>query len=132
MPVPGKHEGEPRTEVQASLYEAWLDARSQASKWGQLAADYRHQLEQWLGDNTAGTVNGRTVVTYRYKDRYAIAALVRDNPALTEHYMRKREVEELDIDTFASIHPEIAGRYRIREFRIAGDTGEIGEGSDGV
>ena len=129
VPVPGKHEEEPRTEIQGDLYAKWIDARGQATKWGQLAALYRDQLEAQMGSNTAGTVNGHTVVTYRYKDRYAVAALVRDNPGLTQHYMKTREIEELDIDTFASIHPEIAGKYRIREFRIAGDTGEgVGDG----
>lgn len=129
MPVPGKHEDEPRTEIQGDLYAKWVDARGQATKWGQLAANYRSQLEDQMGDNTAGMVHGRTVVTYRYKDRYAVAALVRDNPGLTQHYMKVREIEELDIDSFASIHPEVASKYRIREFRLVGDTGEESDGT---
>jgi hypothetical protein len=120
MPVPGKHDDEPRTEIQAELYEKWLDARDQAMSWGRLAADYRDQLEAQLGENTGGTIHGRLVVTYRGKERYAVASIVRDNPALTEHYMKTREIRELDIDTFAKVHQDIAEKYRIREFRIAG------------
>jgi hypothetical protein len=124
VPVPGKHDEEPRTEIQGDLYAQWVDARNQAVSWGKLAADLRAKLEDQMGDSTGGLIHGRLVVTYRYKDKYAVAALIRDNPALTEHYMKTREVQELDIDTFARIHPEIVRRYRVREFRVAGDSGE--------
>lgn len=120
MPVPAKHADEPRTEIQADLYTKWLDARDQAMSWGKLAADYRAQLEDQLGTNTGGMINGKLVVTYRGKERYAVASIVRDHPALAEHYMRTREVHELDIESFARVHGDIAERYRIREFRIAG------------
>jgi len=127
VPVPGKHDDEPRTEVQGDLYGAWQDAREQAMAWGQRAADLRAKLEDQMGDSTGGLVNGRLVVTYRYKDKYAVAALVRDNPELTKHYMKRREVEELDIESFALVHGDIANKYRVREFRVAG-----GEEPDGA
>lgn len=127
MPVPGKHDDEARTEVQGDLYGAWLDAREQAMAWGQRAADLRAKLEDQMGDSTGGLVNGKLVVTYRYKEKYAVAALVRDNPDLTQHYMKKREVEELDIESFALVHGDIANKYRVREFRTAG-----GEEPDGA
>jgi hypothetical protein len=56
-----------------------------------------------------------------------VAALVRDNPELTKHYMKRREVEELDIESFALVHGDIANKYRVREFRVAG-----GEEPDGA
>ena len=124
MPVPGRHDEEPRTEIQGDLYAKWLEARDQAMSWGKVAAEYRAQLEDQMGANTGGTVNGRLVVTYRGKQRYAVAAIVRDNPALAEHYMVTRKVRELDIESFALAHGDIAEKYRIREFRIAGDEGE--------
>jgi hypothetical protein len=126
MPVPGKHDDEPRSEIQADLFEKWLDARDQAMSWGKVAADYRQQLEDQLGTSTGGMIHGKLVVTYRPKGRYAVAALVRDNPALTQHYMKTREVSELDIDTFVSVHRDIADKYRIREFRVAGGVEEDG------
>lgn len=124
MPVPGKHDNESRTEIQAETYERWLDARDQAVAWGRRAADLRAKLEDQLGFSTGGLVDGKLVVTYRYKEKYAVAALVRDYPDLTEHYMRTREVSELDIDTFAGVHKDIADKYRVREFRIAGGDDE--------
>jgi hypothetical protein len=117
MPVPGKHDEEPRTEVQGDVYAQWLDARAQAVAWGQRAADLRAKLEDQMGTSTGGLVNGKLVVTYRYKQGYATQALMRDHPALTQHYMRTREVSELDIDQFALVHRDIADKYRIRQFR---------------
>lgn len=118
MPVPDAHADEPRTEVQGDLYAEWVDAKTQAAAWKNRESKLRGELELQLGSNTGGTVNGRLVVTHRYKKTYATAALIRDNPALTQHYMKTRTVEELDIDEFVLVHPDVAAKYRIREMRL--------------
>lgn len=124
MGVPEKHDDEVRTEVQGDLYADWIHARMQASIWQAKKKDLEARLLAQMGSATGGMVGGRLVCTYRYKDHYAVAALVRDNPALTEHYMKTHTVEKLDIDTFALVHPDIARKYQVREFRVAGSTEE--------
>lgn len=130
MAVPGKHDDEPRTEIQGDLYADWMDARDQENRWKIRATELRAELQRQLGTNTGGLVNGKLMVTYRYKETYAIAALIRDNPALTEHYMKEQTTSVLDIDTFALVHPEVAQRYRVRELRLAGSQVE-GEENNG-
>lgn len=120
MAVPEKHDDETRTEVQGDLYADWIRAREQAKIWEAKKKALEAQLLAQMGQATGGTVNGRVVCTYRYKDHYAVAALVRDNPALTEHYMTDYTVSRLDIDKFVLVHPEIARKYQVREFRVAG------------
>lgn len=124
MAVPEKHEDEVRTEVQGDLYADWLHAREQAQIWDRKKKVLESQLLAQMGQATGGMVGGRLVCTYRYKDHYAVAALVRDNPALTEHYMKDYTVSKLDIDTFAMVHPDIARKYQVREFRVAGSVEE--------
>ena len=124
MAVPGKHDDEPCTEVQGDLYADWLHARMQARIWDAKKKELEGRLLAQMGPATGGTVAGRLVCTYRYKDHYAVAALVRDNPALTEHYMKEYTTSRLDIDTFALVHPDIARKYQVREFRVAGSTEE--------
>lgn len=124
MAVPEKHDDEIRTEVQGDLYAQWIHAREQAKAWDTRKKSLEAQLLAQMGQATGGMVGGRLVCTYRYKDHYAVAALVRDNPALTEHYMKEFTVSKLDIDTFALVHPDIARKYQVREFRVAGSMEE--------
>lgn len=124
MAVPEKHHDEPRTEVQGDLYADWVHARMQCAIWEAKKKELEARLLIQMGQATGGTVGGRLVCTYRYKNNYAVAALVRDNPALTEHYMKEYTTSKLDIDTFALVHPDIARKYQVREFRVAGSTEE--------
>lgn len=124
MGVPKKHDDEPRTEVQGDLYADWAHAKAQAKIWEIKAKELEAKLLAQMGSATGGMVGGRLVCTYRYKNSYAVAALVRDNPALTEHYMKEYTTNRLDIDTFALVHPEIARKYQVREFKQAGTVEE--------
>lgn len=128
MPVPSKHDNEPRTEIQGDLYADWVDARDQMQRWTLRAEELRRKLEEQLGEATAGTIHGRVMLTYRYKSGYATRALIRDFPALTEDYMRSRVVEELDMDAFVASHPDLAARYRIRELRRVSSVEEESDG----
>jgi hypothetical protein len=116
--VPGKHDAEIRVEVQGETYVQWVHAAEQAKSWKAKADRLRDQLEYQLGDATGGTVFGTLVVTHRPKESFAIQALIRDNPGLTQHYMRTRTVEEFDLESFLLVHAEVAEKYRVREFRL--------------
>lgn len=128
MPVPRKHDDEPKTEIQGDLYADWVDARDQMQRWTLRAEELRRKLEEQLGEATAGTIHGKVMLTYRYKSGYATRALVRDYPVLTESYMRSRVVEELDMDAFSASHPGLAEKYRIRELRRVSATEEASDG----
>ncbi len=128
MPVPGKHENEPKVDLGESLYLAWLDARDQAMAWRKRQDELQKELNDQFGTSTMGLVNGRPALTYRYKEKYATAALIRDNPALTEYYMKDRVVRELDVEAFAKVHPEIAQKYQIRELRAISNVEVAGNG----
>jgi hypothetical protein len=43
--------------------------------------------------------------------------MIKDYPDLTQHFMQVEEVRSLDVQRFASANPEVASRYRVREFR---------------
>jgi hypothetical protein len=121
MAVPGKHDDEETSEVQESTYTQWVDAKKKRDTWAAMEAVLRRELEAQLGSATAGTIHGRKVLTWRPKKSWAIAALVRDYPALTQHYMLNRTVTELDLESFGLVHPEIVAKYQSRQFCLAGD-----------
>jgi hypothetical protein len=120
MPLPSKHEDEPKVEVPADLYTSWREAEEAAAAWKKVAEQRRHDLEQIIGSAYAATVDGATVITYRPSEKWATAALVKAYPELTQHYMRTKETTELDLDLFRRAYPEIAKAFRVRTFRDAG------------
>lgn len=119
MPIPSKYEDEPKVEVPKDLYASWREAEEAAAAWKKVAEQRRAELEQIIGSAYAATIDGATVITYRPSEKWATAALIKAYPELTQHYMRKRETQELDLDLFRRAYPEIAEAFRVRTFRDA-------------
>lgn len=121
MPVPDQHVDEAKAEVSALLYAGWREAEENAKAWDKVARERRQALEEVLGNASAGTIEGRVVVTYRPSDKWAVAALMKAYPDLTQHFMRPAPVrEELDLEAFRKAHPDVADQFRVRVFRDAG------------
>ena len=118
MPVPDKHSDESTVELDRDLYERWTSAVQAAKAWEAEEKRLRALLEAILGDSTAGTVNGRKVVSYREKEKWATTALQRDYPNLTQHFTKTETKENVfDFDSFYLVHQDVADKYRVREFR---------------
>lgn len=120
MTLPDKHADESTAEIDKGLWQLYLDARRAEEGWRKIAEGYREQIMQTLGSSFAITVDGVKVATNRPGKNYATARLMADYPELTKHYMRHTMKEELDIELFASSHPDVAEQYRIRSFREVG------------
>jgi len=117
MPLPDPHATEPVAEIDRDKYQLWLEAKAAAKAWTAEAKRLETDLQEQLQGMHAGTVDGKKVISYRYKDQYAVRRLVDDYPDLTERFIFPVKVPTFDITSFAAAHPEIAERYRVREFR---------------
>ena len=117
MPLPDPYETEPTKEIDRDKYQLWLDARAAVKAWQEEATRLATDLQESLQGMSAGTVDGKKVISYRYKDQYAVARLMKDYPDLTQHFMHTEEVKTLDLLRFVAANPEVANRYRVREFR---------------
>ena len=115
------HADESTAELDPVTYQDYMNARDAVMSWTAEAERLKALLDQQLGDAYAGTINGRKLVTHRPESRYRVSQLERDYPELTQHYLKERLVTELDMDTFAKVHPEIAEQYRTRSFRTLAD-----------
>ena len=101
------------------LVVAWLQAQENAKRWNQVAADYEARLQQLIGDHTAATIAGHTVITYRPIDRYRTTDLRKAYPDLTERFVREKTSVAFDVTAFAAAHPDLAAQFRTRVFRGA-------------
>ena len=117
MPVPDKHAEEPVVEIDKDYFKLWREAKDAAAAWEKEVTRLRALLEEQLGRNTAGTIDGEKVLTWRPSATYAVARIREEFPDLTEHFMKHKMVKELDIEAFAAAHPDIAEQYRSRSFR---------------
>lgn len=117
MSTPEPYAGEPTQEIDRTIFMKWQEAKRNAEAWEHEAKRLRAHLESMLGDAFAATIDGVKVLTYRPGAKYATAAIRRDYPDLTQHFIISRLVDDLDMDRFAAQHPEIAERYRVRSFR---------------
>lgn len=117
MPLPDPYADELTVEIDADKYKLWREAKEAAKAWlaeaDRLALDIRASMHGL----SAGTINGAKVVAYRPKDQYATGRLVKDYPDLCEHFMKPELVTTLDIKAFVAAHPEVADKYRVREFK---------------
>jgi hypothetical protein len=117
MPLPDPYETEPTKEIDRDKYQLWLEARAAVKAWQEEATRLATDLQESLQGMSAGTVDGRKVISYRYKDQYAVSRLMKDYPDLVQHFMHTEEVKTLDLLRFVAANPEVANRYRVREFR---------------
>lgn len=112
---------EPTADVDPELSRLHREACGAAAVWGKEAERLKKLIDDQIGDAHAGLVDGRKLYTHRPEERWAVAALVKDNPELTQHYYSTVEKEEFDFESFRRIHPEIAEKYRVRSFRSLDD-----------
>lgn len=117
MPLPDQHSDELTVEIDRDKYKLWLEAKAAVKAWQEEADRLAKDLRESLHGMTAGTVDGQKVVSHRPKDQYAVGRLVKDYPDLCEHFMKPELVTTLDVKSFAAAHPDIADKYRVREFR---------------
>lgn len=117
MPVPDPHANEPTVEVHRDTWKLYQEATDAVVAWTKERDRLKVQLQDELGDAYAATVDGKKVATFRPQDNWATAALRKDYPDLTDHFMRHRVHVELDVEAFAAQHPDIAEKYRVRSFR---------------
>lgn len=111
---------EETTELNPSLWKLYLAARTNAEGWTAEADRLKLQVMEQMAGASAATVDGAKVAYHRPTSRYAEARLIKDHPALTAHFMRKRSQEFFDLEAFLAQHGEIAEQYRVRSFRVAG------------
>ncbi|MBP2320461.1 hypothetical protein JOF56_000846 [Kibdelosporangium banguiense] len=81
------------------VWDALLAARAEEARAAQVAKNMRAIIEDWLGDNEYGTLDGRRVVSYKSSERII----------LSEKLVRER-------------HPDVARECEdiipIRSFRV--------------
>lgn len=114
MPLPDKHANEPTVEVDEDLYAMIQAARDAVDAWTKELNRLKKKLTEQIGDAYAATVHGEKVYTYRPKDSYAEARLIKDYPDLTQHFFAYRTENVFDMDKFREAHPDIAAQYRVR------------------
>jgi hypothetical protein len=114
MVLRDKHAMESTAEVDPNLIRQLATAEASATAWTEEVERLKDKLRQEMGDAFAATVNGVKVYTNRPKNQYALAALMRDYPDLTQHYMVTRVVEALDVEAFGDSHPKILEQYHSR------------------
>lgn len=121
MGLPDPHQNEPATELDSRLWAEYTEARGNREGWEARERQIRAEIEAALGQNTAGTVGGVKVMTYRGGETFAAARIQKDYPDLAAHFTRLREVEEFAVKEFAERHPDLAEPYRSRSFRMVSE-----------
>ena len=119
MPAVDPHENEPKKEINKDKYLLLLAIREAIAQAQVKEKELVAEIKEEMGEATAATVDGATVLTYRYKQGWSTSGLIRDYPELVEHYMTMNVKRELDMYQFAAHHPDIAQKYQTREFREA-------------
>lgn len=114
MPLPDKHANEPTIEVDADIYKALLEAKQAVDAWTKEYNRLKARMQESIGSAYAATVNGEKVLTYRPKESYAQASLIKDYPDLTQHYFELQVENTFNMAKFSQDHPEIAEKYRVR------------------
>lgn len=121
MSIPDPNAQEPVAELDANLYQQYKVAAGNAEAWANIAGRLKEQLQAQIGAAHAGTVDGNKVLTYRPSRKYAEAALQKQYPDMTQHFLRLQTREVFDMEAFAIRHPDIAEQFRVRSLReVAG------------
>lgn len=118
MALPEPRPEEDAIEVDRDTAKLLQEARDAMKAWEEEVERLKKKLQDEMGDATAATVDGRLIATWRPKETYREAALVKDNPDLTQHYMETEVVTKFNMGRFAEMHPDIAAKYQSREFRL--------------
>lgn len=118
MPLPDPHAHEMTVELDENLFARWKTAKGNTEAWDRETKRLRDLLEKQLGDAFAGTVEGEKVLTYRPSQKWAVERIRTDHPDLSRHFMRTKETEYFDIESFVRMYPEVADLYRVRQFRL--------------
>jgi len=114
MPLPDKHANEPTVEIQASLFQEMMEAKTSVEAWTKRYNELKAEMTALIGDAYAATLDGVKVLTYRPKATYAESRLRQDFPDLTQHFVELKAQDVFNMDKFREAHPDIAEKYRIR------------------
>lgn len=116
MPLPDPFESEPVTQVDPSLVMRLREAKAAVAAWTREVEALTKKLIEQVGSNHAGMVGEDKVFTYRPTKRWATSRLMSERGDLTQHFMRQVVREELNLEAFASQHPEVLEQYQVRQF----------------
>jgi len=114
-----QYENEPTTQISPDLWDQYQDALRAVAKWEQHLDLLKLKLKTELGDAHAGMIGDRKVVTYRPINTYSVAGIRRDYEELAQHFEHEVTRTEFDLAAFSAQHPDIADKYRTRQFRVA-------------
>jgi hypothetical protein len=81
-------------------------------------AKVRDQISRLMGDALVGTVAGEPAVTYEFTSTWRKGDFMKAHEDLAQHFMVKREVEELDIDLLKRVYPTIWEGFRSRALKL--------------
>lgn len=123
MPMPDKHADEPTVELDPHKWALYEEYMRNAKAWMAEAVKLKAEIMADMGDATAALVAGQRVATYRAASNYAEAQLQKDYSALTVHYTHQVTKDVFDMELFAKAHPDIAEKYRVRQFRVGTEEG---------
>lgn len=121
MPLPDKHADETSVELNPTKWALYQQYMQNHKYWLKLAVELKGELVTDIGDASAGLVAGQRVVTYRPTTTYAAVRMKADHPSLAQHYMHEVRTDVFDVELFAKAYPEIAEKYRVRQFREEGE-----------
>lgn len=115
------HADEVKAEIDSDTYAQWVEIRAAIKEAEALEKELRAKIEAQMGEATAATIGGKTVITYRLTTGWNTKGILRDYPELAQHFMAMRVENSFDPYQFAAHHPEIATKYQTRSFREASD-----------
>lgn len=121
MPLPDPHADEPATQINPDYFQEWRDAQAAADAWQKIADARKKRLMDEIGNNHAGMIGDRKVVFFRPTTRYAEARLVKENEGLAQHFYHQETRDVFSMEEFRTRHPDIAEKYRVRQFKAAGE-----------
>ena len=121
MPLPDPKKDEPVVELDKNLFREYLQAKTNADAWVQIAMNLKRQILDSIGPAHAATVEGVKVLTYRPSKKYVEAELRKQYPDLVQHFMRPETTTVFDMEAFVMRHPDIAEQFRVRSLREVGE-----------
>jgi len=118
MSLPEPKPGELTVEVDRDAWKLLKEAENAAKLWADEVTRLKRKVQESMGDATAALVDGQLVATWRPKQTWRKADLIKDYPDLTEHYMTTEVTTVFEVNRFAEVHPDIAAKYQTRSFEI--------------